>query len=234
MIVNLIRSKTFSLRDGTRGRLFVEVPDVAGFVRFLDAPFQQFSLEHLIFFSEVSLANFLRRQGFSSLLGVGGARAHSLSSTMPVLSFVAEKTEMAAGPFVRDEVTGPALSSYIEASAALENSVGRVIDKLVETQQPVVVWGVGTHTAHLVAKRGLGAANILSFVDSNPRYHGKKLNGVPIESPATLKSRAESVVISSRVFQREIVRQLREDLGCRNDLILLYDDGGQNETCDVV
>jgi SAM-dependent methyltransferase len=208
-----------------RGRMFVEVPDVAGFVRFLDAPFQQFSLEHLIFFSEVSLANLLGAHGFSPLLGVGGARAHSLGSTMPVLSSVAEKTETAGGAPVRDEVTGPALVSYIEASAALEESVGRAIDRLVKSQRPVVVWGVGTHTAHLLAKRGLGAANIRSFVDSNPRYHGKKLNGVPIESPERLRNRTEAVVISSRVFQQEIVRQLREGLGCRNDLVLLYGDG---------
>jgi SAM-dependent methyltransferase len=211
---------------GPRGRLFVEVPDVAGFARFLDAPFQQFSLEHLTFFSEISLASLLKRFGFSPLLGVSGARPHSLSSTMPVLSVIAEKGAISAGVLPRDEVTGPALSSYVESSFALERTVRRAIDRLVESRQPVIVWGVGTHTAHLLAACGLGAARIVAFVDSNPRYHGKTLNGVAIESPEWLKDRPEAVVVSSRVFQREIVRQLRDALGCGNEVILLYDDEG--------
>jgi SAM-dependent methyltransferase len=211
---------------GPRGRLFVEVPDVTGFTRFLDAPFQQFSLEHLTFFSEISLASLLQRFGFSTLLGVRGARPHSLSSTMPVLSVIAEKAVASGSALPRDEVTGPALSTYIESSFALERNVRRAIDRLVESQKPVIVWGVGTHTAHLLATCGLGAARIVAFVDSNPRYHGKTLNGVAIESPARLRDRPEAVVVSSRVFQREIVRQLRDALGCCNEVILLYDDEG--------
>jgi hypothetical protein len=85
---------------------------------------------------------------------------------------------------------------------------------------------VGTHTAHLLATCGLGAIRIVAFVDSNPRYHGKTLNGVAIEPPEWLRGRAEAVVVSSRVFQREIVRQLREELGCGNEVILLYDYEG--------
>lgn len=211
---------------GPRGRLFVEVPDVTGFTRFLDAPFQQFSLEHLTFFSEISLASLLQRFGFSTLLGVRGARPHSLSSTMPVLSVIAEKAVASRSALPRDEVTGPALSTYIESSFALERNVRRAIDRLVESQKPVIVWGVGTHTAHLLATCGLGAARIVAFVDSNPRYHGKTLNGVAIESPARLTDRPEAVVVSSRVFQREIVRQVRDALGCCNEVILLYDDEG--------
>jgi SAM-dependent methyltransferase len=209
---------------GLRGRLFVEVPDVAGFSRFLDAPFQQFSLEHLTFFSEISLASLLERFGFLPLLRVHGARPHSLGSTMPVLSVIAEKGEASGNALLRDEVTGSALAAYIESSFALESGVRRAIDRLVGSQRPVVVWGVGTHTAHLLAACGLGAARIVAFVDSNPRYQGKTLDGVAIESPERLRDRPEAVVVSSRVFQREIVGQLREALGCSNEVILLYDD----------
>jgi SAM-dependent methyltransferase len=218
---------------GPQGRLFVEVPDVAGFARFLDAPFQQFSLEHLTFFSEISLANLLERFGFSPLGCVRGATPHTLDSTMPVLGVIAEKGSASGSIVPPDDVTGPALASYIESSYALERNVHRAIDRLVESQRPVLVWGVGTHTAHLLGTSRLGAARILAFIDSNPRYQGKTLNGVAIESPETLRGRPEAVVVSSRVFQREIVHQLRVELGCSNEVIFLYDDEGSTHRVRV-
>jgi hypothetical protein len=48
------------------------------------------------------------------------------------------------------------------------------------------------------------------------------LHGRPILAPAALKERTEPVLISSRVFQQEIADQIRNDLGCGNELILLY------------
>jgi len=204
-----------------RGRLFVEVPDVAGFARYLEAPFQQFSVEHVSFFSETSLGNVLRRHGFEPLVGTRGARAQSESSTMPVLTTVAEKVAAPAGRMVRDGETLPALEAYIERSEAREAPVAQVIDDLVRSRRPVVVWGVGTQTAHLLTTRRLAEACIVAFVDSNPGYQGRTLGGVPVFPPEFLRTRSEAVVISTGVYHREILRQLREGLGCPNDVIVL-------------
>ncbi|HSB36259.1 MAG TPA: hypothetical protein VLH41_05245, partial [Thermoanaerobaculia bacterium] len=145
----------------------------------------------------------------------------SESSTMPVVTTIAEKLAASAGPVVRDEETLPALEAYVERSAAREEPVARVIDDLVRSRKPVVVWGVGTQTAHLLATRRLGEARIVAFVDSNPRYQGRTLGGVPVAPPEFLRTRSEAVVISTGVYHREIVRQLREDLGCPNEVIAL-------------
>jgi hypothetical protein len=85
------------------------------------------------------------------------------------------------------------------------------------------VWGVGSHTTRLMATSRLGQANIAAFIESNARYHGKTLGGRPILAPEALRERPEPVLVSSRVFQREIAEQIRDDLGCSNPLILLYD-----------
>jgi len=113
---------------------------VADFARYLDAPFQQFSVEHVSFFSETSLGNVLRRHGFEPLVGTRGARAQSESSTMPVLTTVAEKVAATAGRMVRDGETLPALEAYIERSEAQEAPVAQVIDDLVRSRRPIVVW----------------------------------------------------------------------------------------------
>ncbi len=96
------------------------------------------------------------------------------------------------------------------------------IDALVADGRPILVWGVGTHTTRLLATSRLAEANIVAFVESNARYHGKTLHGRPILAPEALKERDEPVLISSRVFQHEIADQIRNELGCSNELILLY------------
>ena len=68
----------------------------------------------------------------------------------------------------------------------------------------------------------LAEADIVAFIESNSRYHGKTLHGRPIIAPAALKDHHEPVLISSRVFEKEIAEQVRDDLGCANELILLY------------
>jgi hypothetical protein len=68
-------------------------------------------------------------------------------------------------------------------------------------------------------------ARISAFVDSNPHYQGKDLSGVPIISPGNVRGRAEPIIISSRVYQEDIARVIREDLGLPNKVIRLYDMG---------
>ena len=69
----------------------------------------------------------------------------------------------------------------------------------------------------------LSQGHIAAFIDSNARYHGKLLNGIPIIPPAALKERSEPILVSSRVFQREIETQIREELALPNEVVLLYE-----------
>jgi hypothetical protein len=105
-------------------------------------------------------------------------------------------------------------------------------------------WGAGLHTQRLLASGGLAGVNIRGFIDSDPayqgtvlagkpvprivsdsspKYQGKKLSGIAVESPAALKRYAGPVLISSRGFQREILRSAREQFGLANRFILLYE-----------
>jgi hypothetical protein len=68
----------------------------------------------------------------------------------------------------------------------------------------------------------LGEAKIRAFVDSNPRYHGKQLNNVPILPPEALANMNEPILICSRVYQEEIAAQIRGDLHLQNELRMLY------------
>ena len=72
---------------------------------------------------------------------------------------------------------------------------------------------------------GLARARITAFVDSNPRYQGKQVSGIPILSPAELAGRSEAILVSSLISQDEIVRQIRHDLRLGNEIITLSPTG---------
>ncbi len=207
------------------GLIFIEVPDAVDFAKWPDAPYQEFSTEHINFFSSVSLENLMRCHGFVSVLSKHEIREQTVGTVMPVVTAIFRKEEsvLTAAPVVPDTVTAPALTKYIEKSRKVEERIHQTIQAIVDRRTPVIVWGVGTHTLHLLATGQLGKADIRAFVDSNPRYHGKRLNEIPILSPQELKGRSETILISSRVFQAVIEKQIREELCLTNETIKLYD-----------
>lgn len=203
------------------GRIYFDVPDCTRFAEFPDAPYQQFSTEHINFFSSFSLENLMRTNGFSPVFSSQALREYTQSSLMPAVHAVFEKAPAASG-FERDLVGEAKLVEYIRQSEALDRGLRSALARSVSGGQRIIVWGVGTLTQRLLATGGLDAANISAFVDSNPKYQGQQLQGVPILAPEALRPRSEPILICSRVFQLEIERQIREQLGLSNELLLLY------------
>ncbi|MCX6007719.1 MAG: class I SAM-dependent methyltransferase [Chloroflexi bacterium] len=207
------------------GLLFIEVPDATDFARWPDAPFQQFSTEHINFFSAISLKNLMTHYGFFQMLSQQFPRNQTVSTVMPVVVAIFRK-EKKWRSFIpeRDNETQRGLLDYIRESQAVDDRIHQAINALAENGQSIIVWGVGTHTLRLLATSRLPEANIRAFVDSNPHYQGLQLNGLPIIAPADLQHRTEAILISSRAFQIAIERQIREELGLANEIIKLYDD----------
>jgi SAM-dependent methyltransferase len=238
------------------GLMFVSVPDATRFAAEEDAPLQQFSTEHINFFSPVSLDNAMQAAGFVPRLSRQNAYPQEHGTVMPVVDAMfqlqgplslRERARVRAGgrqtPLCRsgkhpmpsppaplpkgegrrfDRATEPALAEYIRRSREVDKRIRAAIGAIVARGQPIVVWGVGTHTLRLLATSRLAEAQIVAFVDSNPRYQGKQLHGRPIIAPDELRGRSEPILISSRVFQRDIERQIRESLGLANQLHFLY------------
>jgi len=205
------------------GLLYVEVPDVTAFADWPNAPYQDFSTEHINFFSPVSLNNLMLRHGFTRVFLERNHREQSYRTVMSNLSAVYRKedvTPQGQMQFDPDSATG--LERYLSQCAADDQRLRAQIDALVDGRQPIIVWGIGTHTSRLMATSRLPQADIVAFIESNSRYHGKTLHGRPILAPESLKNHQEAVLISSRVFEKEIADQIRHDLGCPNELILLY------------
>ena len=204
--------------------LYVEVPDATAFADWPNAPFQDFSTEHINFFAPTSLDNLMARRGFSRVFAEQNHREQSHRTVMSNISAVYRLEASGARLTVTfDHESGRGLERYIAQSREQDERLHAVIDRIVDRRRPILVWGVGTHTTRLLATSRLAEANIVAFIESNARYHGKELRGRPIIAPGQLAAYAEPVLIGSRVFQHEIAHQLRDELGCENELILLYD-----------
>jgi len=205
------------------GYLFITVPDASRYIEGEDAPFQEFSVEHINFFGTDSLVNLLQVNGFEKTSIQQDMIESNYRTTTPVIhGLFKNNPTISSSPFTRDMRTEIELKSYIDQSARGNIQIQHNIDGLINTDEPIIVWGTGAHTLRLLATSRLGEAKIKAFVDSNPRYQGKSLNNVPIISPQALKDMTETILISSRVYQEEIAHQIRGELKLRNEFIKLY------------
>ena len=220
--LNLALNKISSLLS-TEGILCIVVPDASKFSDCEDAPFQEFSNEHIDFFSPTSLNNLLAISGFKNIVYEQSNHAQSDTTNMPVITAIYQK-ELTSKEYtiIQDTETMNKLTQYIQICQSIDSKINQIINNLVETQIPLIIWGVGTHTQRLLATSKLAEANISAFVDSNPKYHQKQLHEKPIISPLDLTEYSESILISSRVFQENIKIQIRDILKLENNLILLY------------
>ena len=203
-------------------RIYLDVPDATQFADFPDAPFQQFSTEHINFFSGASLANLMRAHGFEQVFSEKVLRQYTDVTVMPSVHAAFQNRGAAVSPPVRDGESEPRLREYIDQSRAVDHRIRQLIDRTAGNREPILVWGVGTHTQRLLATGGLDKVNISAFVDSNPKYHGQRLNDIPIVSPDSLGGRSEPILVCSRVFQKEIEQQIHNQLHLSNEVLSLY------------
>ena len=204
------------------GLLVVEVPDVEGFAACARAPFQEFSVEHINYFSGASLTSSMRTAGFDRVTLERLRVPWRSNGLIPVLRAVFRKTPPMSPP-ASDHVSEAALVAYIAESQRIEAEVWVRIRELASRGRPVLVWGVGTHTRHLLQSGALDGLRIAAWVDTDPKYEGTEMRGIPVLAPRDVATRGETILISSGTVHHEIERQIREELGGDREVVLLYE-----------
>jgi len=202
--------------------LYLEVPDLEGFHLSNEAPFQEFSTEHINFFTRASLENLMARSGFQPAFGHIVQRLHSGGSTMQVVAWAFRKGARPGAPVLVPDPAGPAAARHYQAQSEARSAPERELaERLAREGRPLAVWGAGTVACRLMATTALRDAPIAAFLDSNPHLQGRRLGGVPIRPPQWLRSFSGPVLIASRGYAAEIQRAIREDLGLANPVIPL-------------
>jgi hypothetical protein len=201
------------------GMLYCAVPDVQGVCRCANAPFQQFSVEHVNFFTLQSLCAFMAGAGMEAIQ----TWRHTVQWREDIYEPVASglfKLGRTVEPG-HDSSTEPGLADYISQSSNDDDRFARVLDGLRQCGEQVIVWGAGTLTRRLLAAGLLSKENILAFVDSNPLLQGSLLVGRPILPPDELLSRKEDILICTGPFEHEIIQAIRTRLCLKKRIISL-------------
>lgn len=166
--------------------LYLEVPNVRGWLEHPTAPFQEFSTEHVNFFSPDSLTRTLGRSGFRVTHWEEGAVIQT--PTQRAANLIAW-----AVPSSGDDVL---VREYVGRSA-------QQLRQMEFGSGPCVVWGCGTLTRR-VWKVLSERRDVRAVTDSNPVYHGHKIGTVPIVHPVDAMRKGFPVVIVSSGQSEEI------------------------------
>lgn len=202
------------------GLLYVEVPDLERFACDESAPFQQFSVEHINYFTSESLA----RAAAAARLGLvqtWPALRHTGTAPEPVVCAVFKLAGTVVGRAARDRVGPPAARRYVTQSEACETVERARLERLTATGTPLIVWGAGTHMQHLLAQSPLADATIVAIVDANPRLHGVVVAGLTVSGPETIVGHREPILVGSPGHEREIIDVARRVYGLVNRFVSL-------------
>ena len=200
------------------GLIYCAQPDVESFADCHNAPYQQFSVEHVNFFSAGSLRRVMARAGLSEIRSWRWMIEWREGVTDSVVSglYSRGRPVPAASP---DAGTRVALERYLAQSHRQELELMPALDHLIQSGESVLVWGAGTLARRLLASSRLGQANIAAFVDSDPHLQGERLAGREILSPQQLSGRGEPIMICSKAFAQEIRTTIREQLKLTNRIL---------------
>ena len=214
----IAEAKALLLDDG---HLYLHVPASEYFREHVSAPFQQFSVEHINYFTSCSLRNLLARTGMDVVAARTVTVDESVDTKLTALEVVCRPTDRALS-IEPDDSGLAAIDEYVAKSREKERGISARLAALSESGRPLYVWGTGTNALHLLAETPLAECNILAFIDSNPHYSGSKLAGRTVMSPADLGEVEAPILVASAVSQSEIAAAAIARFGDSTQLLLLY------------
>jgi len=205
------------LNDG--GLLFIEIPDAERFDSYIYTPFQQFSIEHINYFSQYSIKNLLTKFSFE-IIEIQKNENRINQNIDPDILVLSRKSNKNNFEITRDDVCELRLKNYISESYKMDIKLKKIIQEKLSNKNKIIIWGVGTHTQRLIGS-GLDCSKILFFVDSNTNYKGKMINGIEVKLPDEIKENIP-ILVSTYSYQNEIVGQIKDELKLNNKIIKLY------------
>lgn len=191
------------------GYLFLAIPDITSWSTVTDL-YQQFSVEHVNYFSLQSLNNLLGKLGFVCV-------KYEISGVDVSYSLWQYNGLKRCITFANDG--DAALDMYLKQSSSLAENIK---NKLVSYKEKrAYIWGAGTHTAMLYQLGLLDGIRVQAIIDSNKNYHGKTIFGLKVISPGEMLSMEKwPIIISSQLAQESIKKQIAGM--CYNEVIEIY------------
>ena len=184
------------------GYVFVSVPWLNTFKNVGRFPFEEFSMEHVNYFTLETLELLFRLNGFC-------------------LETYKENGIAVTAVFRKNVVSDNPLLEYIEQCNAHLKPTIQMINGYYQSQNPIVIYGCGSFYQHLLAISNLSKCNIKMIVDGNTNYHGHSLGNHIIQQPAKLVDGAfdnADIFAVSYHYSEEISANIRS-MGLSNNIV---------------
>lgn len=194
------------------GMLYLEVPDATRYTQYYVTPFHYFDFEHINHFDEQSLNNLMSRYNCAQIASGKKDLQHSNIVYYPAVYSVYQKNEKheKRRGIVPDYGVRENVIRYIEMSRQADDWPD--LEKLVETQEEIVVWGAAAYASRLYKTTPLSKCNILSFIDNDLKKQGTEFDkNLKIDLPKNVLPKFKGpIVVCSAVYNNEIVKEIAQ------------------------
>jgi hypothetical protein len=146
------------------GHVYIEVPDASHYIDQAYSPFQDFNIEHINHFSELSLVNLLQPLGFVRK-GIGRKKIASGPDIFsPALySFWSKSVQVNSNfSLVKDVQLKSSLNTYIYKSKEVLSVIDAKLQSALSKSPQVLIWETGQLAIKLLAETCLAQAQIIS------------------------------------------------------------------------
>jgi len=195
------------LKNG--GMIYIEVPDASRYGDYPIVPYYYFDCEHINHFDETVLKNLFIPCGCEYVahgqkeLVVAGNRLY------PAVYVVFRKTD-AGNTAYRTACQGAVRESVRDHLRQSQQArAHEVFEEFAKTQQPIVIWGVGSHALRLMGNTALGKCNIVAFVDKDKKKQGTRMGAVVIHDPNYLYHFSGTVVVCAALASDDIIKEIK-------------------------
>lgn len=189
------------------GILYIEVPNAENYCENFIVPYYYFDCEHINHFDLNSLKNLGVKQGLSFIKSIKKMMQVSDSAVYSAIGIFFQKREIKTKTINFSSRVKESIIDYLSLSE--KNEDNKIINKLSESKEKIVVWGAGQFTQRLLQNTSLSRCNIMAFIDNDSVKQGQKINNVPIVGPSILKGFTCPILICSALHSQEILSEIR-------------------------
>lgn len=194
--------------------VIILLPDAAYYHKELTNPIHVINLEHINHFNKASLDNLMKQYGFlSHIFDKYVMNTQRTSSTQIVCVY--KKCAIVTDKKKFHFATEAARSVSLLVEKWKEVQANKEIERMVSSQEEVVVYGAGNYTYSMLSDTSLKNCNIIAFVDGNPNKEGTRLMGLPVYNPIFLLDFTGTVIVSVAYEPQSIIQHMSE-MGLKN------------------
>lgn len=208
----LVNLKTLLNPDGI---IYIEVPDSQKYDK-VDFPSYFFlNFEHIIHFTKSDFENVAKNYGLKLLQTNDYLKCNSYF----VINGIFQNGGGIEKLTYTDE-TKTAVERYLQYS---KEKLIPVIKQLEDSQEELILWGIGASTAQLLNDT-FDKCNAIQLIDNNPSRQGIEFivsnKKMTVEAPSSVNSMDATIVVLPIMYKKSIIEQIQA-LGFKNKIMTL-------------